>query len=38
MILDSELQVEGEACSLGFMLLPAAGEVQEMLKRMGVDA
>jgi chemotaxis protein CheC len=38
MILDSELQVEGEACSLGFMLLPAAGEVREMLKRMGVDA
>jgi chemotaxis protein CheC len=38
MILDSELQVEGAACSLGFMLLPAAGEVQEMLKRMGVDA
>ena len=38
MILDSELQVEGEACSLGFMLLPAAGQVQEMLKRMGVDA
>jgi chemotaxis protein CheC len=38
MILDSELRVEGEACSLGFMLLPAAGEVQEMLKRMGVDA
>src|SRR5215210_7036107 len=38
MILDSELQVEGEACSLGFMLLPAAGEVQAMLKRMGVDA
>jgi chemotaxis protein CheC len=38
MILDSELQVEGEACSLSFLLLPAAGEVQEMLKRMGVDA
>jgi chemotaxis protein CheC len=38
MILDSELRVEGEACSLSFLLLPAAGEVQEMLKRMGVEA
>ncbi len=38
MILDSELQVEGEACSLSFLLLPAAGEVQEMLRRMGVEA
>ena len=38
MILDSELRVEGEACSLSFLLLPAAGEVQEVLRRMGVDA
>jgi chemotaxis protein CheC len=38
MILDSELQVEGEACSLSFLLLPAAGEVQQMLTRMGVEA
>jgi chemotaxis protein CheC len=38
MILDSELQVEDEACSLSFLLLPAAGEVQAILKRMGVDA
>ena len=38
MILDTGLTVEGEACSLSFLLLPAAGEVQEMLKRMGVDA
>jgi chemotaxis protein CheC len=38
MILDSELTVEGEACSLSFLLLPAAGEVQEVLRRMGVDA
>jgi chemotaxis protein CheC len=38
LILDSELTVEGEACSLGFLLLPAAGEVREVLTRMGVDA
>ena len=38
MILDSELTVEGEACSLGFLLLPAAGEVREVLTRMGVEA
>src|SRR3954470_1117601 len=38
MILDSELTVEGEACSLSFLLLPAAGEVQQVLTRMGVEA
>jgi len=38
LILDSELTVEGEACSLGFLLLPAAGEVREVLTRMGVEA
>jgi len=38
LILDSELTVEGEACSLGFLLLPAAGEVRDVLARMGVEA
>jgi chemotaxis protein CheC len=38
MILDTGLTVEGEACSLSFLLLPAAGEVQEVLTRMGVEA
>ena len=38
MILDTGLTVEGEACSLSFLLLPAAGEVKEVLTRMGVDA
>jgi chemotaxis protein CheC len=38
LILDSELTVEGEACSLSFLLLPAAGGVQEVLTRMGVEA
>jgi chemotaxis protein CheC len=38
LILDSELRVEGEACSLSFLLLPAAGGVHEILARMGVEA
>jgi chemotaxis protein CheC len=38
LILDSELRVEGEACSLSFLLLPAAGGVREILSRMGVEA
>jgi len=38
LILDSELSVEGEGCSMSFLLLPAAGGVREILSRMGVDA
>ncbi|MEA2288870.1 MAG: chemotaxis protein CheC [Solirubrobacteraceae bacterium] len=38
LILDSELRVEGESCSLTFLLLPAAGGVEEILARMGVEA
>ena len=38
LILDSELRVEGEACSLSFLLLPAAGGVRDILSRMGVEA
>jgi chemotaxis protein CheC len=38
LILDSELRVEGEHCSLSFLLLPAAGGVREILARMGVEA
>jgi chemotaxis protein CheC len=38
LILDSELRVAGEHCSLSFLLLPAAGGVREILTRMGVDA
>src|SRR5919112_1898994 len=34
LILDSELRVEGEHCSLSFLLLPAAGGVREILSRM----
>ena len=38
LILDSELQVEGEQCSLSFLLLPEPGGVREILSRMGVEA
>jgi chemotaxis protein CheC len=38
LILDSELRVEGEECSLSFLLLPEAGGVREILARMGVEA
>ena len=38
LILDSELRVEGEQCSLSFLLLPEAGGVREILSRMGVEA
>lgn len=38
LILDSELQVEGEPCSLSFLLLPEPGGVREILSRMGVEA
>jgi chemotaxis protein CheC len=38
LILDSELRVEGEECSLSFLLLPEPGGVSEILTRMGVEA
>jgi chemotaxis protein CheC len=38
LILDSELRVEGEQCSLSFLLLPEPGGVREILARMGVEA
>jgi chemotaxis protein CheC len=38
LILDSELRVEGEECSLSFLLLPEPGGVGEILARMGVEA
>lgn len=36
LILDSELAVEGEQCSLSFLMLPAEGGVDELLARMGM--
>ena len=36
LILDSQLMVEEEECSLSFLLLPAAGGVAELLGRLGL--
>lgn len=36
LILDSRLSVEGQPCSLSFLLLPVEGGVEELLARMGV--
>ena len=36
LVLDSALQVEGEDCSLAFLLLPEPGGVETMLDRLGV--
>jgi ABC-type Na+ efflux pump permease subunit len=35
-MLDSELEVEGEACALSFMLLPTPEGVDELLQRIGL--
>jgi chemotaxis protein CheC len=35
-MLDSELEVEGEACALSFMLLPTPDGVDELLTRIGL--
>ena len=35
-MLDSELEVEGEACALSFMLLPTPDGVDELLARIGL--
>jgi len=37
LLLDSDLVIEGESCSFTFLLLPAAGGVEELLVRLGVD-
>ena len=36
LLLDSELLVEGESCSMSFLLIPAAGGVQVLLERLGL--
>jgi chemotaxis protein CheC len=36
LILDSALEVEGEACQLSFLLLPAAGGILTLLERLGL--
>jgi chemotaxis protein CheC len=36
LVLDSALTVEGEACQLGFLLIPNHGGVDELLSRLGL--
>jgi chemotaxis protein CheC len=36
LLLDSQLLVEGESCSMSFLLVPAAGGVQVLLERLGL--
>ena len=36
LVLDSDLQVEGEDCSISFLLVPSPGGVQELLSRLGL--
>jgi chemotaxis protein CheC len=36
LVLDSALTVEGEACELGFVLIPNQGGVDELLARLGL--
>jgi chemotaxis protein CheC len=38
LLLDSHLTVEGEACSMSFLLVPAAGGVDLLLERLGLGA
>jgi chemotaxis protein CheC len=36
LVLDSDLTVEGEDCSISFLLVPSSGGVQELLARLGL--
>jgi chemotaxis protein CheC len=36
LILDSKLEVEGEDCSVSFVLVPNQGGVDQMLERLGM--
>src|SRR5829696_6691404 len=36
LVLDSDLKVEGEDCSISFLLVPSHGGVQELLTRLGL--
>jgi chemotaxis protein CheC len=36
LVLDSNLTVEGEDCSISFLLVPSQGGVQELLVRLGL--
>jgi chemotaxis protein CheC len=36
LVLDSDLTVEGEDCSISFLLVPSQGGVRELLMRLGL--
>jgi chemotaxis protein CheC len=36
LVVDSDLTVEGEDCSISFLLVPSSGGVQELLTRLGL--
>lgn len=38
LVLDTDLTVEGAECSFGFLLVPTAGGVDELLSRLGLGA
>jgi chemotaxis protein CheC len=38
LVLDSDLVVEGEDCSLSFLLVPSRGGVEELLTRLGLGS
>jgi chemotaxis protein CheC len=38
LVLDSDLRVEGEDCSISFLLVPSSGGVNELLTRLGLGS
>lgn len=38
LVLDSQMSVEDDDCSIGFLLIPRAGGVQELLARLGIES
>jgi chemotaxis protein CheC len=38
LVLDTDLQVEGDDCGISFLLLPTAGGVHDMLARLGLTS
>ena len=38
LVLDSDLTIEGDDCSISFLLIPRAGGVTELLGRLGIEA
>jgi chemotaxis protein CheC len=38
LVLDSELDVSGEACAISFLLLPTSGQLNDLLKPLGLGS